>query len=250
MMRFVNVSIVLPAMDETYSLAETVDTIISTCKTEDVCEIIIVLCERSSKECLLTAQALVEKYSSFLPIFIHFQKKPFVGGAVQEGFNIAKGSHSVLMSSDLETDPDIVKRFIELAKVNPEKIITASRWRKGGGFEGYNKIKLLSNLIFQRLIAILFWVNLSDITYAFRIFPSDLVKNIAWEELKHPFFLETALKPIRLGTEFIEIPARWVARSEGVSQNSFMANFNYFKTAWHVRFMRKEDILKTASGLS
>ena len=74
------------------------------------------------------------------------------------------------------------------------------------------------------------------------------MKSIRWEELKHPFFLETALKPLRLKVRFIEIPGHWAARTEGVSQNSFFANFKYFKTAFHNRFLTKDRILKDTYG--
>lgn len=242
--RFKDLSIILPAMDETYSLMQTADTIVGTCKREDLAEIIIVVCDRSSEECIQTAGEIEKKYGETLPVIIHHQIKPFVGGAVQEGIEMAKGSHVVLMSSDLETDPALIQEFIRIEKNNPDKIVTATRWKKGGGFQGYNKVKLIANCIFQRLIAMLFFVNLSDITYAYRIFPKDLMQSIKWEERKHPFFLETALKPLRLGVKFIEIPVKWTARTEGVSQNSFWANFKYFKTAWHVRFTKKENILK------
>lgn len=241
---FTGVSIILPAMDETYSLKQTVDIILQTCRIEDIEEIIIVLCDRSSEETWKTAENLVSVNNSKVRIYIHKQELPFVGGAVREGIDLANGSHLIMMSSDLETDPNIVSQFIELSKQNPQKIITASRWRKGGGFKDYNRIKLICNMIFERLIGLLYLTRLSDLTYAYRIFPSILMKRIKWEELKHPFFLETALKPLRLGTEFIEVPAHWKARTEGVSQNSFWANFKYFKTAWHNRVISKKKILK------
>lgn len=243
-MDFINVSILLPAMDETYSLEQTVDTIWETCAPEDIAEFIIILCDRTSKECRATAEELVRKYQDKTRIYIHNQVKPFVGGAVQEGFDLAEGSHVVLMSSDLETDPALVREFIRQAKAAPEKVITASRWLKGGGFKGYNKIKLVCNIIFEKTIALFYGVKLTDLTYGYRCFPTALVQSIAWEEQKHPFFLETALKPLRLGTEFIEVPTKWVARTEGVSQNSFFANFKYFKTAWHDRFLTRDDILR------
>ncbi len=242
--KFRNVTILLPAMDETYSLEETVNTIAATCKKADLAEFIFLLCDRTSKESVETAEKLVREYDGKIPTKIHYQTLPFVGGAIREGFEIATGSHVVLMSSDLETDPNVIQEFISQAKKHPGRIITASRWRRGGGFEKYNKVKLVCNLIFERMIGLFYFVNLTDITYAFRIFPTELMRSIEWTELKHPFFLETALKPIRLGVKFIEIPAHWAARTEGVSQNSFFANFKYFKTAWDNRFLKKEQIVK------
>lgn len=75
----------------------------------------------------------------------------------------------------------------------------------------------------------LYFSNLSDLTYAFRIFPTKLVQSIEWTELKHPFFLETALKPLRIGVKFIEIPAHWKARTEGIPQNPFLIILNTLK---------------------
>ncbi len=242
--KYKNVTILLPAMDETYSLKETVDIIASTCDHDDLAEFILLLCDRTTEESRKTAEKLVADYSDKISIYIHDQKLPFVGGAIREGISLAKGSHVVMMSSDLETDPHIIKQFIERAKKHPDWIITATRWKKGGGFEHYNKVKLVCNLIFERAIGFFYFTGLSDLTYAYRIFPTDLMKKIKWEELKHPFFLETALKPLRLGVKFQEIPAHWAARTEGVSQNSFWANFKYFKTAWHNRFLSKNKILE------
>lgn len=241
-----NVTILLPAMDETYSLKKTVDIICDTCSLNDIAEFILILCDRTTKECRDAAEAVVREYEEKVKIYIHDQTMPFVGGAIREGISLACGSHVIMMSSDLETDPNIVKQFIQKAKEKPDHIITASRWRRGGGFTSYNKIKLVCNLIFERVIALFYFVKLTDITYAFRIFPTELMQSIEWTELKHPFFLETALKPIRLGVRFIEIPAHWTARTEGASQNSFMANFYYFRTAWRNRFLKKEDILKNS----
>lgn len=241
---FKNVTILLPVMDETYSLKETADTIMEMCEVTDLAEIILLLCNRTTADAKNVAEGLVQKYSDKIKIYIHMQKLPFVGGAIREGIDLAKGSHVIMMSSDLETDPAIVPVFIEKAKEFPDRIITASRWKKGGGFKGYNKVKLICNLIFERIIGIFYFSSLSDLTYAFRIFPTELMQSIDWQELKHPFFLETALKPLRLGVKFVEVPAHWEARTEGVSQNSFFANFKYFKTAWNNRFKKRNTILK------
>ena len=243
-MKYENVTILLPAMDETYSMRQTVEIILHTCRRDDLSEIIFLLCDRTTAESRQTAEKLIAEYGTYIPMYIHEQDLPGVGGAIREGIMLAKGSHVVMMSSDMETDPNVIKTFIAGAKKYPDRIITATRWKKGGGFEDYNKIKLVCNLIFERSIGLLYGVNLTDLTYAFRIFPTGLMQSIRWEELKHPFFLETALKPLRLGTKFIEVPAHWKARTEGESQNSFFANFKYFKTAFHNRVISRKDILK------
>ena len=241
-MRFKDLTIIIPAMDETYSLQETVDVIISKVQKKYINQIVIVLSEsRGSLECKKVANSLSEKYDEVSYIY---QQRPFAGGALQDGFDTAKGSHVIMMSADLETDPHLIPSMIEQAKLYPEKIVTVSRWKKNGGFHGYNKIKLYCNYIFQKMIAIMFISKLTDITYAYRLIPVNIVKEIAWKELKHPMFLETAIAPLRIGVKFVEIFGEWKARTEGISQNSFLANFQYFKTAFRVRFTKKNRLLK------
>jgi hypothetical protein len=76
------------------------------------------------------------------------------------------------------------------------------------------------------------------------LFPKELVQSIRWEELKHPLFLETIVKPLRLGVEVVEVPTTWRARTEGESQNTFLRNFVYFRIGLKTLFMPRHRILK------
>lgn len=242
---FKNVSIILPALNETFSFIQTVDIILEECNKEDICELIAVVCEKTTKECLEAIESSKAKAEEQGVTFhILWQTLPFAGGAVRDGIMSAKGSHILMMAPDLETDPHAVKTFIKMAKKYPKDMITASRWIKKKSFSGYSKIKLVLNYIFQKVFALFYMVKLTDITFGYRLFTRKLGQSIAWEELKHPFFLETALKPIRLKVKIHEIPVGWTARQEGESQNSFLATFKYLGIAFRARFMNPKKILK------
>ena len=148
-----------------------------------------------------------------------------------------------MMASDLETDPNDVCRLIAEAVKDPSAVVGTSRWLRGGAFHGYSKIKLVCNWLFQRIFSILYNTHLSDMTYGYRILPTKLVQAIRWEELRHPFILETVVKPLRLGVPVKEIPSVWHPRIEGESQNPFFRNFAYFRIGLRTRFCRKEKIL-------
>jgi glycosyltransferase involved in cell wall biosynthesis len=246
MKNHVSVSIVLPAINETYSLKQTVEIILRTCRKEDICEFFIVLCNKSTPECIKAAGEVKQQIGGDIPVRVYYQRRPFIGAAMQEAFSLVEGTHVVMMSTDLETDPKIVTLFIERVKEKPDEIATASRWIGDGNFKGYNALKLVANFIFQKILALIFFSKLTDLTFGYRIFPVSLVQSIKWEEAKHPFFLETALKPLRMGTRFSEVPAQWEVRTEGESQNSFFKNFDYFRVAFKVRFMKKSSILKAS----
>lgn len=245
MQNFQNVSIILPAINETFSFEETVNIIIKTCDKDDLYEFIAVVCERTTEESLKSIKKMQKKCETMdIPFTLLWQKRPFAGGAVQDAIAICKGTHLIIMSTDLETDPYTVQELICAEKKHPEDIITASRWLKKGSFSGYDKKKEILNFLFQHIFSIYYGVKMTDMTYGFRIFPTKLMQKIVWEEMRHPFFIETALKPVRLGVKIHEIPTKWKAREEGESQNTFLQTFAYIRPAIKIRFYRKEKILK------
>ena len=239
--RFESATIILPVVNETVSLKQTVDTILRDVKRENIKEFLIVTCKKTTAEARAVAAQLQNELGSL--VVLHEQQLPHLGGAIREAFNLARGSHVIMMASDLETDPKDVAVLIAEAQKNPSSIITASRWRKGVQFQGYSKIKLICNWIFQRMFSVLYATKLTDLTFAYRVFPTKLAQAIHWEDLRHSFLFETLVKPLRLGVPVIEIPSAWRARIEGVSQNTFFRNFEYFKIGLLTRFASRESLL-------
>ncbi len=161
---------------------------------------------------------------------------------------MARGSHVIMMASDLETDPDLVPEMIRESKARPGTVITATRWRSGDSFQGYGPAKVIGNWIFQQFFRVLYWSRLSDFTFGYRLFPTSLVKAINWKELRHPFLFETILKPLRLGIPVKEISTSWSARDEGKSQNVFSSYFKYFWVGIRCRMLTRAHILEPRSG--
>jgi len=161
---------------------------------------------------------------------------------MQDAFDWANGTHVLMMASDLETDPGTVKDLISKAAEGYD-IVTATRWAGEGGFQGYETTKYVLNWVFQQSFRCLYRTSLSDLTYGFRIFKTEWVKTIAWEESRHAFLLETMLKPLRLGAQAVEVPTVWRSRMEGASHNTFWQNFVYFRIAVKTRFKSRHALL-------
>lgn len=239
---FGSVTVILPVMTETTSLIQTVDIILRDCQPE-IKEFLIVVCDRTKPESLRVARTLRERLGDL--VIIHKQGLPYLGGAMREAFELARGTHVIMMASDLETDPADVPKLINEARKRPNAIVTASRWRDEGGFRGYSFVKLIANWIFQRFFSILYHTRLSDLTFGYRLFPTRLVQAIRWQELRHPFLFETIIKPLRLGVPVIEVSTAWASRVEGESQNTFMRNFVYFWTGLRARFTPRKSLLNS-----
>ncbi len=234
-----DVSIVVPVINETFSLEQTVDIVVGENRV-DLAEILIVIAERTTEASRETIAGLVKKYPDL--VVVHTQRKPYIGGALQEAFALARGRWTVLMASDLETDPHLVKTLIAEARRGGAEIVTASRWISGGSFEGYHPLKLAFNWTFQRLMGLVFLTSLSDMTYGFRIFRTDVLRDVRWEEAKHGFLLETLVKPMRLGARVREIPVHWTPRPEGASQMTLPTYWGYIRIALKTRFRPRRSL--------
>jgi glycosyltransferase involved in cell wall biosynthesis len=138
---FQSLSVVLPTLGETTSLTHTIECLVRDLRP-DLAQILIIVCDRSTPEAMRCAEDAVERYPEL--VSIHSQDLPYFGGAVRKAFELSTGSHTILMASDLETRPEDAPILVAAAKEHPDAVITASRWL-GGGFEGYNPVKLAAN---------------------------------------------------------------------------------------------------------
>jgi glycosyltransferase involved in cell wall biosynthesis len=238
-----SVSIILPVINETVSLRKSIESVLRDVKRELIREFIIVVCKRTTSEAMTVIGQLKSELGELVVVLE--QKLPFLGGALRDAFDVARGSHVIIMGSDLETNPDDVHNLIEEEQKAPASIVTTSRWIRGGEFHGYSPIKLLCNWIFQRIFSLLYFTRLTDMTFGFRIMPTALAQAIRWEEVRHPFNLENIIKPLRLGIPASEIPTIWHPRIEGESQNPFFRNFEYFRIGFKARFANKNSFWRT-----
>ncbi|MBA2640784.1 MAG: glycosyltransferase family 2 protein [Nocardioidaceae bacterium] len=241
--QFTSATVVIPVVTETDSLDETAR-LLAESSDGDISQVLVVVCERTTAPSLARCEALRQTFGD--RVQIHRQKLPFLGGALREAFDLATGSHVVMMASDLETDPRLVPAFVALARVHPSAIVTASRWAPGGGFSGYGRARVAANWMFQRLTSILYRTPLTDATFGYRLFPTALVQAIRWEGTRHEFLLETVLKPLRLGVEVLEIPTAWRPRPDGESQNSLATQARYVKTLVTHRRQPTSTMLRSA----
>lgn len=240
MASFSSVSIVLPVVNETDSLIDTINVLDEECGV-DIVQYILVVSDKTSPKSLSICLSCANRFGA--KVRIHRQTLPKLGGAIREAFAIAQGSHVVIMSSNLETDPHQVKNFIREAKNNPNAIISATRWRSGGDFVGYGHARLVANWFFQKIFSLLYSRRLTDFTYGFRLFPTLLVKQIKWEELERSFLIETLLKPLKLGVSVVEIPSVWSAPRESKQAKGFWTDFGYLGIGLRILSYDSEDIL-------
>ena len=219
-----SISIILPFLNEINSLKKT---IVILEKIEFPKEYIIIYSnELTHKKNKLELKKLKKSFKNFR---CFSQLKPFVGGAIDIGIKKSKLEFIAIMASDLETNPNELIKMIKISLKNSNSIISADRWLSQKGFSNYGVIKYFANFFFQKLIKLFFKYEILDFTFAYRIYPSKILKNLPITELRHGFALELLLKPMRMGYNIITIPATWRKRVEGTSSISIKSYLSYLK---------------------
>lgn len=240
---FKSVSIVILTVNEDSSLRKTVSTLLDTCNHEDIAELYLLVGSRATDNCLAAIED-IKASSTDVPVKVFRQTYPGIGANVNEFTMLPTGSHAICFSGDGNLDPTQVHTFIEYAKKYPDYLIVGSRWLDKDGFSGYDPFKKALNFAARIFLSVLFHTDRTEFTQPYQISPIEMIRNIKWEEKMHPLFIEVMMKPIRLGMKSMEIPTRWKKRTDGKPNRNVFYFLPYLKTALHVRFMKKSDILK------
>jgi glycosyltransferase involved in cell wall biosynthesis len=227
----IELSVIVTVFSETFSVTETVERVRNLDRGY-LKEFILVVSPSSSAE----SMAICERLTRQDPLVrMHVQERnPGVGWALREGMSLAEGTHCALMSGDLETEPEAVDRMIRKLQETGCDGVIGNRWLRGGGFRNYNPVKLVLNWMFQNLFRILYRTKLGDLTYGFKILSREMARSINWTGTLHEVFIETTVRPLKLGYRLEQVPTTWIGRREGESKNKFARNFRYVALALRV----------------
>lgn len=243
-MKFESVSIILPTLKETDSFVNAV-TMILEMNPGDIKEFIAVVCDRTKPESFESIeQGRKIAKNAGVPLKMLYQKLPYFGGAIRDGFMEAQGTHVCMVTPDLDTAPDKLPDMIAKAKEYPGDIIVGSRWKKGGGFVNYSKVKKVWNYLSQKFLDVLYLTNITDFTWGNQLAPTKLYQAINFTEVKHPINIERMVIPLRLGVGFQEVPAVCRMPEDEETVNPIMANFQYLRPAFRWRFASLQDMVK------
>lgn len=240
------ISAVVSVYSETELLVATVKEIHEVLRGRDH-EILLVVHPKSSAECL----SICERLSVERGVRIIMQgPRSGIGWAYREAIPYISGTHALIMSSDLETNPGDARAMVETAEQSGADLVCASRWMRGGGFQGYNPLKFLLNFIYNFIFRALYRTAIHDITFGYKLVRTDVLQSVKWEYGTHEFCAELLLKPLRLGYTAAEVPTRWVKRQAGESKMTFARNFRFVSAAWKILRQKPEQMVQeSAPGL-
>jgi dolichol-phosphate mannosyltransferase len=210
-------SIVLPAYNEEGSIRETINTLYSKLKAENINHEILVVNDKSNDN---TFSILTELKKSIPTLVFHTNNGPNgFGYAIRYGLERYQGDCVAIMMADLSDDPDDLVLFYKRLLVGDVDCVFGSRFIKGGKLVDYPLVKLIINRIANFVIQILIGIKYNDATNAFKLYKRNVINGIS--PLLAPHFnltIELSLKSIIRGYSYDVLPNKWYNRKEGESK--------------------------------
>lgn len=138
-------TVVIPTYNEAAVIADTLDKLVKVLENAKVDYEIIVVDDNSPDG----TSAVVEEYSKVNPRvrLIVRRSERGLASAVFAGIMAARGSYIVVMDADQQHPPEKVPELLRKAVEGGYDIVVASRYRPGGGVEGWSRIRYLMSRI-------------------------------------------------------------------------------------------------------
>lgn len=203
-----NISVVVPAYNESKTIAKVLDLLLS--KVENLGEVLIVD-DGSTDE---TAQ-ICKQYASANPK-VHYILQPENRGkteALKEGFRQSSGDIVIVQDADLEYDPVDINPVAEPIMNGIADVVLGSRFlvRKTSRslyFRHYmaNKFITFMSNVFTDL-------NLTDVETCYKAFRGDIIRSMIITSQRFGFEIEAVAKVAKLRYRVYEVPISYYGRS-------------------------------------
>jgi len=139
------------------------------------------------------------------------------GRAIRSGLEFVEGDVVAIYMADQSDDPaDLVRCYQRIEE--GYDCVFGSRFVKGSKVTNYPWFKLLVNRIVNRLIQIMFWTRHNDLTNAFKLYRSHVVRECGPYKSSHfNLTIEMSLSALIRRYSIASEPVNWYGRTAGVS---------------------------------
>lgn len=157
------------------------------------------------------------------------EQKGGLATAVVRGFSEAWGAYVCVMDGDLQHPPQMVPELIKEVKASGVDIVIASRYRKGGGYEGLSgPFRKFLSVALKEFTRIVFFPRLNKVTdplSGFFLVRRDILQDVTFAPTGFKILLEILVR-YRWKTVH-EVPYKFAARLDGKSKATVKQGFTY-----------------------
>lgn len=208
-----SLSIIIPCRNEEESIEDTLNVIISFLK-DKISEFEINVINDFSNDNTFNKIKKISEVEQKIKVYNN--QNIGLGGAINLGIENSSYKYATIVMADLSDSPEDIFKYYKEINTKQLDAVLGSRFINGSKIENYPKKKLIFNRLFNNLVKILFWHKYNDFTNAFKIYRTDVLKEIK-PIISENFniFLELPLKIISRKYKFSIIPINWKNRSKG-----------------------------------
>jgi dolichol-phosphate mannosyltransferase len=181
--------------------------------------------ENSSNFAINTRESIVR--------LVRRENKSGLISAILQGIKSSTGRYILVMDADFSHPPETVPLLINELLRDPNCIVVASRYTRGGSIRGWPyKRLLLSRLAAKIAIHGLKLCNIRDPISGFFAFPRHIIENIRFDTYGYKLLLEILVKA--KGVRVKEIPYTFIDRKSGESKLDNRVMLDYVKAVWYL----------------
>ena len=146
-----------------------------------------------------------------------------VGRALRTGFGSVSSDADYILSMDSDFTHNIqdVGLLIHAIEEGGCDGVIGSRFTKGGRLISYPFFKKIMNRAFHAVVKTVFNVKQADISNNFKLYKSDIFRQLPWHSNDYAMNAETGLLPILAGYRIKEVPITWVGRTNRMGKSKF-----------------------------
>jgi dolichol-phosphate mannosyltransferase len=214
----VKLSVVIPAHNESGSIAGAV-TSIARCLDDDAVDYeILVIDDSSTDDTVAIVERLAADNARVRCLRSH--NPPGFGFAVRAGLERFEGDAVAIVMADASDDPSDIVKYYQVLEQGYDCAF-GSRFVSGSHVTDYPRFKLVLNRIVNLGIRILFRHGYNDTTNAFKAYRREVIETIQPLFSNHfNLTVELPLKAFARGHTFKVVPISWTNRSSGASKLS------------------------------
>jgi len=215
----IEMSLIVPALNEEDNLEELVQGLQSIIKQNQLAAEVLIVDDASTDKTFMRATQLAENYPFVKPL--HKGPPRGMGLSIWYGIQHAQGKVGVVVMADHVDPIETIPLFRDKVIKEGYALVLLSRWTNPGDTENIPSIYRFYQRGFRFLSRLLLGIKIQDITYAYRGFNMDFIRSLGL--MSHGFNIspEITFRTYYAGGKICEIPGRQGRRYRGVSKFLF-----------------------------
>jgi glycosyltransferase involved in cell wall biosynthesis len=198
-------SVIIPCYNEVSTVAEIVQQVVEVNLAHE-----IILVDDGSTDGTRDVLADLQGQYPIVRVILH-EKNQGKGAAVSTGFKAAVGDVLVIQDADLEYDPRDYPVMLKPIQEGRAKVVYGSRFL-GGPRKTMFFWNMVANKFLTLVTNILYNTILSDMETCYKMFRSDVVRDIRIRSRRFDFEPEITAKVLKKGIRIYEVPISYNGR--------------------------------------